>query len=124
LNLDHKTAVRIATEILTKEGYEVVLDKKIGVDFSVDLVAVRGSDAVVMEFKPDVRIDSFDVMALESYTDALKNDPHVKSKKIHKLLLHKSASPLVGPLSERYGIELIMAKKRNEFSKDLLDAIK
>lgn len=124
LNLDHKAAKTIISETLRKEGYNISFDKKIHKDFSIDLFAVRGSDAVAIELKPETRIDIFDVMTFESYTAALKADPETKSMKIRKLLLHKSVSQQAEDLSKNYGIELIAARNRDELIDYILKASK
>lgn len=124
MKLDHKTASKVASEVLEKEGYEVFIDKKVKDDFSIDLFAVRGSEAVAIEFKPETRIDTFDVMTFKSYISAIEADPSIQSVKVHKLLVYKDVTLQAGTLSKSYGIELIAATKPEEFAKELLKATK
>jgi hypothetical protein len=121
LNLDHKTAQKIAAETLQTEGFNVSLDKKISPDFTVDLFATRGSTTLLLELKPQTKIDDFDLMTLESYAVALKSE---KTIEVRKLFLYKDASSGVSALSKKYGIELISAKKGDQLKADLLKIAK
>lgn len=119
LKLNHEIATKVAAKILEEKGYDVLLDKDIGNDFSIDLFAVNSRSAIIMEFKPSMRIDSFDIVALESYAAALESKLGKTSKKIQKLMIGESLTEHAEELSRKYGIKLISTRSHSKFTRDL-----
>lgn len=94
-----------------KQGYDVTKDLLIKDETKVDLVASNTEEVVLIEIKP-FKIDTSDLMYLESLAKAISSNNEFKNKEIKKIIVSPSGGTIpVESISERFNIKIIKSGK-------------
>jgi predicted lactoylglutathione lyase len=96
-----------------KQGYDVNEDLLVKDEKKVDLVASNPEEVVLIEIKP-FKIDTSDLMHLESLAEAISSNSKFENKEIKKIIVSPSGGTIpVESISERFNIKIIKSGRPN-----------
>ena len=94
-----------------KQGYDVKEELLLKNKQKVDLVASNPEEVVLVEIKPS-KIDTSDLLHLESRAEALSSNSEFENKEIKKIIVSPSGGTIpVESLSELFNIKIIKSGK-------------
>lgn len=128
LNEKHNSTVKLVSSVFEKAGYHVEFDALIGPPEKqryADIVAIKPSEAVIVEVKVGTKTGSSDVLAMESYVrSAAVSSPLLEGKKIDGVIVSPGTLDPAKSISKEFGITIIEGVSPQKIRYDLDQFIK